>query len=263
MVNHGRTLLANMGVLPEGQLSYGEEYIPVDFFPVKLPGYMDRIRDRLFGRSPDRTMVNYRVRQMFACVTAAGMSSYAKMLDSRTTYDLYDNQFIDNPAQISSTQNTGSASWTLRIIPSVDDMVKDSRLVDGWSVVMTSSTEVVITRLIPSYEQKTVTLTYSGVASQQILLPGSSTVITIGPGETFTDAPSWTVNALYTPRVSFKDAVESIREMAGDDVAKLFSGPYPLTLLNNVWNISPSFFHSATAALALALIHKTEQIRSG
>ena len=66
MFNHARTLLMNLsGDAGDLYISDypGDEMIPADYRAVALPTYLQVVRSRLFGVTPDRAMLNYRVAQ--------------------------------------------------------------------------------------------------------------------------------------------------------------------------------------------------------
>jgi hypothetical protein len=86
MYNHARTILLNSQ--PQRPDIPGEELIPATFVPFRLPEYLQTVRYALFGLSPDRFMLNYRLRQLLALIATTPLQEYLEELDPRTTYDL-------------------------------------------------------------------------------------------------------------------------------------------------------------------------------
>lgn len=84
MVNHVRSLLLNGVGLPGEP---GEVYVPKSFKPRDLPQPLLEVRARLFGTSPDREMLNYRLQQFMTLLHATDASSFVTAKDPRLTYD--------------------------------------------------------------------------------------------------------------------------------------------------------------------------------
>ncbi len=84
MVNHIRTLLLNEMGLPGFP---GEAFVFGNYRPRVLPRPLANIRARLFGSSPDRIMLNYRLQQFMGLLHATDAVSFVTAKDPRTTYD--------------------------------------------------------------------------------------------------------------------------------------------------------------------------------
>src|SRR5581483_2043121 len=96
MTNHFRTLLLNLSgnIKPPGTYP-GEEYVPPGFVAQWMPPNLQQVWNVLFGYSPDRAMVNYRLRQYMPLVHAAELEQYVLALDQRVTYwPLYDDSLF-------------------------------------------------------------------------------------------------------------------------------------------------------------------------
>jgi len=95
MYNHARTLLLNQSGEGGSQLIYpGDELIPEDFRPVKLPTYLQVVRSILFGISPDRVMLNYRSCQFLRLIQSTELQSHIAELDKRITYSPFDSRLL-------------------------------------------------------------------------------------------------------------------------------------------------------------------------
>jgi hypothetical protein len=87
VINHVRTLLLNRD--GEGNSpGPGEEYTPPAYREVELPPELQKVRDVLFGASPDRRMLLYRLRQFMALLHSTPLSPFVTMDDPRITYRL-------------------------------------------------------------------------------------------------------------------------------------------------------------------------------
>ena len=87
MLNHARTLLLNRDATASlGATFPGEELVPAGFRELSLPAYLRNIRTKLFGSTPDRFMLNYRLRQFMTLLHATPLAQYVTALDSRLSY---------------------------------------------------------------------------------------------------------------------------------------------------------------------------------
>ena len=86
MVNHVRTLLLNK---TREQLDCSwAEYVPADFLPTTLPSHMQAAWTILFGRSPDRWLLNWRANQFMTVLHNSQFASYLLYHDKRLAYDV-------------------------------------------------------------------------------------------------------------------------------------------------------------------------------
>ncbi len=122
MVNHVRTLLLN-------EDGAGEEYVPPGYRKAQLPEALQRVRDILFGPSPDRRMLVYRVRQFMAILHSTPLATFVTRADPRITYTLVAEPSLqpsltisgsDQPLYVSGPRPTtadGAATqiWTITV----------------------------------------------------------------------------------------------------------------------------------------------------
>lgn len=86
MPNFVRTLLLNQARTFFDTAVPGEEYVAPYFIPVTLPIALNKIRNILFGTSPSRTAVNYRLFQLLQMLHATELAEFMTYHDSRITY---------------------------------------------------------------------------------------------------------------------------------------------------------------------------------
>lgn len=88
MLNHVRTLLLNEdGNKPVDPGVPGEELVPREYRAVRLPGYLQTIRQQLFGADPDRAMLNFRLQQYMTLLHATEFEIQIRVFGSRISYD--------------------------------------------------------------------------------------------------------------------------------------------------------------------------------
>jgi hypothetical protein len=84
VINHARTALLN--VSSTGNDSPWAEFIPHDFRPRQLTRGLSRIRAILFGHSPDRYMLDYRMLQLIPLLHSLDLETFTLADDTRVTY---------------------------------------------------------------------------------------------------------------------------------------------------------------------------------
>jgi len=65
---------------------FGERYVPAVYAPKVLPQYLQIIRGLLFGQTPDRAMINYRLFQFMALLHSSELEEFMYVQDKRVTY---------------------------------------------------------------------------------------------------------------------------------------------------------------------------------
>lgn len=97
MFNHVRTLLLNQDGSANPGLDFpGEEAVPVSFRAVQVPAVVQLCRTILFGRNPDRLMLNYRLREFMTILHSTELDEHVRAFDPRITYDLQDTSLFDD-----------------------------------------------------------------------------------------------------------------------------------------------------------------------
>ena len=86
IVNQLRTLLLNAPgnmIFPDVP---GEEYVPPNYRPVAVPFSVQSVLTVLFGSSPDRSFLNFRLRQLMTLLHTTELAEFVSALDPRVTY---------------------------------------------------------------------------------------------------------------------------------------------------------------------------------
>ena len=66
--------------------AFGEQYVPPDYRAVQLSGHLQLFKQKLFGVSPDRDFMNYRLHQFTQLLHASELAEYMMYHDARITY---------------------------------------------------------------------------------------------------------------------------------------------------------------------------------
>jgi hypothetical protein len=262
MHNHARTLLLNQSGVGGSQLVYpGDELIPEDFKPVVLPTYLQIVRARLFGVSPDRMMLNYRSSQLLRLVGATELQSYVESLDSRITYQAFSRQLIaDNlfrPVISPRKVNAGSEIYLngKDIEPDASGRCEYSYLVS------VTGGDLVVQRTIMPEANTTTELTFINGLSQEVSLPYSDYAIKVNE---LSEGSSWRIQGYYRPSQALHTLDASLRSIGQDNVLQLFgvAPEEPYLTFYNCWKDHPEFAYRL-GGIVMAYIYRTEDTRNG
>jgi hypothetical protein len=87
MINHIRTLLLNRsGSHGYGYACPGEEYVPPTFQRRVVPSFLRGALQALFGATPDRTFLNFRMWQLMTLLHSTELAEHVYAADPRVTY---------------------------------------------------------------------------------------------------------------------------------------------------------------------------------
>lgn len=262
MFNHARTLLLNLsgasGYLPDHP---GEELIPAEYRPVVLPTYLNVVRMRLFGTTPDRAMLNYRSAQLLQLVAATELQSHVLALDPRITYRDPSSLLLRSTftPQVQKYLGPDSAQLTLVGEPASPDSSGKS-IYDYRATILTvtGGTQLQIQRLTFPFQDVVHPLTLSGQLSPEFALPYSGYRIRVN-----TQTPSaWIIRGFLRPRWSLSEIEQSLRSIGEPYLLSLFgvTDEEPYRTFRNCWNSHPEFAYRL-GGLVLALTYRTEELR--
>lgn len=262
MINHLRTLLLN----ESGPAVYeypGSEYTPPSFVRKKLPAYMVRIFELLYGKDPDITKKNYRAYQLLLSVHSSDLDYLAKKLDPRVTYWPFDKNKLIFPHIVSVIGDTKG----LQIVDRCLTETAAGRIYYKWTVRVTGYTingsgEVtdISTDIKQVYPQYAVPIdkvnSVTRDLSEKIVLPGSSMGLLIS-----TSVPvgtDWIIKAVAEPRLDLGEVLQQIRssQASVELFAPSLEEPWPELI--SAWN-DVSRPTRQLAALALAIGYRMDK----
>lgn len=172
MINAVRTLLLNRGRDGVHYASPGEEYVDPTFIPRRQPPELRRALSQLFGTSPDRLYLNYRLHQVMQVLHSTELEQYVYHLDARVTYQPFTAMnFMDGV--FGQTVETFNAAPELVIHGTHDADEGVGLTTASWRLDVVDSSQVQVQRLSPPYTNGLVEYGSSGGLSSYVSLPGS------------------------------------------------------------------------------------------
>ena len=174
MINGVRTLLMNRGRDGYAMLA-GEEYIPPDYVRRDQPIWLKRIYRMLFGASPDRLFVNYRMRQLMEIIHATPLHEFVSETGDDLTYLPFRDDFGADTFHrtVVPPDNTNVSIYVYGEYAADEAIGKTTY---SWTVQVLTSTTVQVTSHIPERHIIEVPLVFSGGLSNAIPLLGSTAI---------------------------------------------------------------------------------------
>lgn len=263
MVNHVRTLLLNVSGssgLP-GYSYFGEEYVDNSYISIELPSYLTAIRSIIFGSSPDRACLNYRVNQFMTMVHGTDLASYATKYDSRITYWPLESQ-IDTLLTGSPTiTKLGTTTQNLRLSGDYTNRMDPDKLYHQFIVDVTDGSNVTVTRTSPYRKIVVSSYTITDSYSQQIALADYLAISFSFPSGV---GQSWVVEVYHKPTESLDSIVTQLETYRSTEVTQLFGdeeGDY--TSWKTIWHDKNQPTPHRLGSLVLALAERTHEVVFG
>lgn len=121
MINHYRTILLNESGSVEQDMTYpGEEYVDPSFTKKKITSKLETVRRLLFGQSPDRAFINYRLKQITTMWHDSILKDEVISEDSRITYWPLDTSINSNINMFGTITIEGMEPVTkIKLYPSI------------------------------------------------------------------------------------------------------------------------------------------------
>jgi len=168
MINRVRTLLMNRGRDGYAMLA-GEEYIPPDFVQRYQPVWLKRIYTSLFGASPDRLFINYRMRQLMEIIHASQLHEFVSETGDDLTYLPFRDDF--NAAMFKRTVELPTDT-TVSVHVYGEHAADEAagRTTYNWSVQVVTPTIVRVTSHTPEVQSVEYPLTFTNGLSNAIPL---------------------------------------------------------------------------------------------
>lgn len=246
MINHLRTLLLNLqGSNSPGPNYPGEEFIPDSFRPVELPDYVNKIRNCLFGLTPDRAFMNYRVRQILGAIRIAGEESFVEQFDPRTTY-LLSGDPLGGRDSIAVVQ--GSLA-KLNLLGTLKGDDRRGSMHGHWSVSYLGGEVMIHFASTPMFE---ITVTPTGSPFTEPFDLGAfglkASIEPISPSQ-------WDIEVFVRPAWGVPELVFSLDQLDQRYLDSLFAGhdKEPFKYLRSLWLSYDSAKRLAAVAIALGL----------
>lgn len=261
MLNHFRTLLAN---LPPGSLAgdtIAEEPVPVDFQPLALPSYVLAVRRVLFGADPDRAFVNYRSRQFMTLLHNSRYVDHVLALDSRVSYHTGSNKDLLPCSEFVPTV-TPRTSAALLDVPTVTGTPAapdaGGRMQFVFEVEVLTPETVELKRVSPYPQTVVLPFALTNGASDPLPLAGSGYSLRL-----YTSQPGrcWDVTILNRPQVSLGGLVASVDSLGEEVLAELFgsSPAEPYLTFSNLWRVA-SELPDRLCGLLLAVGYRSHEV---
>ena len=266
MINHVRTLLLNRGRDGHGLDEYGEEYIPSTYAVRSLTTTMQTIQRRLFGGSPDRLFINYRMRQLMQLMHSTPLENDLYVDDPRITYLPFDDDLFNDAFGVTLNimqKSTGTAtapSIYVNVVgtPDFSEQIGVTKYL--WEWIRTGTVDdftVTATRRIP---QPTESIVYAGTdPAEPVVLPGSAIkVFTQFVPDEFEQME---IHATARPDTDIGETLQAINEALGTGgLAEIFrpNDPEPFKTWYKIYNEEPTAAMKWTALL-LAIAKRIEQ----
>lgn len=261
MLNHARTLLLNISYEKFAANNYlGGELIDKGFRKVTYPTFIEKVRNALFGESPDRNMLEYRVKQLMTLLHASPLRNYVTDLDPRVSYDLTWDSFIKNNVfKPKITALSGTEVDALGILgePSIPDAKGLTTFEFEVDILTGTTVRVKCVKGIPYQIIHNFTLTNNRSDTLPLRYTGYSFVMnTDNPGA------GWRVSIVNRPRYDMTVLLSGL-ESIGDTNCKNVFGNISEEPFKTFWTIWENRKEDPLrlSAFLLAYVYRMEALR--
>ncbi len=256
MYNHARTLLMNVDGGPQSGYP-GDELIPT-YKAVQLPHLLEGVRAQLFGTSPDRHMLNYRVRQLLALTHATPLEEYLLAKDPRVTYRLDTDDWPDSVFAPAAVRLAGPGSASLTVIGSPTPPDASGRCYLAYEVEVTASDTVKVTRRTAPGQIVLFELAVTDGLSDAVPLPGSGYSVLLSSDL----AQVWQVSAVNRPQLDPSALAEAVASLSEQTFNALFgvTDVEPYATFRALW-FRKRELPLRLGALVCALVYRTDERR--
>ena len=259
MINHVRTLLLNPATPGFSSHYVGDEYVPSDFAHMDIPTKFDRVRTILFGKSADRSMMNYRLVEIMTLLHTTELEEFVLDFDPRVTYWPFPKRGIFDEAFGTTLLPQHSTAGSYAHIQGHPRPTTTGQLYEEWDVTVGAGLTVTVLRKSKPRSSETTTPTFTSSLSEDIPLIGSNISIRL---QNPSVGDSYIVKSLRRPENDLASVAEQLRTgMGAETQAELFHRTSePFKTFSNLW-----FDHDQLAyklgGLILALAHRLEEVR--
>lgn len=262
MINHARTLLMNVPGRSSQRQEPGEEYIPPTYVPVALPTYMINARRVLFGTSPDRYFLNFRVRELMRYLHQTELVHYVYALDPRVTYwPEYSAPALIRDAE-TTVEKVGGPNDTQLYFQGklVADNPRGKSLRRFEISIASSGSDTVLNISGPEAVVTEAVIPAGSDLSASVPLGASGLRVRIGKPAA---GARWTINTVAKPAPAITTTISTL-ELIGEPVMLGLFGALttaqPYATFQNLWNDHPNPAYRL-GGFILAMIYRTEELR--
>jgi len=262
MFNHFRTLLLNLpGEQSPVDDLFAEELIPADYVPVDTAGYLDTVRKALFGNAPDRSMLNYRVRQYLSLIHATELSQFVTAFDHRITYDVTSNDLVGYEFGLTSRQIDGGPTSRMFFFGSQKIPDITGKIAYRFDVRFLSSSSLQVTR---QYPNPASSIFDAGDPGEQLTpqIPLEDTGFSFSADKNNLDA-RFVVSGTLRPQWDMSIPETLLRSIGETVTVQLFGAGSvePYSSLRNLWQYHKDMPYRL-GAVVVALVYRMEERRS-
>lgn len=261
MINHLRTLLLNRdGNVTPGVTFPGEQYVPPGFRQRRLTPGLQAIYNQLFGSSPDRALLNYRLQELLTCVHLSEYADYATALDPRITYWPFNTSIFEKATLGATAQKLAAATGQeLYFVGERATSESVNRIFFQWRLYVQDSDTVILTQYddaSAAVQTTSVEYTVSGGLSSLIPLPGSQLQVRFGAGT----GAAWLIEVLARPDRTLVQVAEDVeRSLGAGEALWRPDSPEPYKTFRNLWNLHDQLPYRLTG-LTLALGYRLNEL---
>lgn len=260
MFNHARTILLNIdGTNSPGPSFPGEELVPSDYFAFPFSPVIERLRRFLFGASPDRAMLNYRLHQYMTILHSTELEEHVLAMDPRVTYWPPRRQDLFHPTRPTITQTHGTPA-ALYVSGEAQSNESLGKLLSQWRLEVLDSTRVsVILDTFPGGFAEVSYATADALGGPVTLL-NSALTVSFSPQV----GAVWSIDSLARPGKDLGEIANTIAASVPEqDLDYLFgvSPEEPYRTFNNLW-LTHEWLPYRLGGLVLAVAYRSEEERS-
>lgn len=259
MINALRTLLLNRSGSDQPGFSYpGEEFVPLGYGAKMLPVALKTVHQLIFGVSPDRAQLNWRLRELLPILHNTPMVEALLDLDPRVTYLPFTNDLYER--MIAGPVVLPQGATTELLYPLITDVVSD-QIYYSWNITVVDGSHVSIQVISdPLHIPPLITETYT-------VSGGISSVVPLGTSpHSFRFQPTignqWLLTVLRPPAYGLMDVYDNAKKGLLSDTADALFGVEPVEpyrSFKNLWEQSP-FPAWQLCGLALALGYRINEL---
>ena len=263
MINHGRTLLLNRPGRNRPPPTYFlEEYVPVEFAKLILPGGLSIVQAKLIPIGSDDAFANLLMHAYMQLLHSTDLAQDLLALDPRFTYDL-DRSAVGVPPDTSYRALTASTQLLPLVFSgTVTASRKVPQLYTNWGLYVTDTWQVTAMRL-RDRATKVTTVTITDGATSPIDLPGQSdykVCITQAAGGLPLDG-QWSIQTFVVPHVDCSEILADVDRMGSEAQVALFPNTEPYLTYRKMWtdHVYPAY---RLGGVLMAFIRRAEEVRT-